>query len=718
MLLLLILATQAVGAEPLTRVLDLDGEWTLHQGTQSRGVAVPGIYRSRETDVCLIFERDVTLPQAWRAGQDRLILELGRVDYSARVFLDGHLLGTCEGYCGPVRLDATRTLRRQPSARLRIEVRDVWEDREKPRRTVQGVDNIVWGTNFSGLNESVRLIRTPGPCITGMIPMGGAARPRLRVRVHNYGAAGPARLQALATPDGFAGGTLKGAVEVRLVPGVNRLEVPLTGPARAWSPERPGLYRLRLSVSTKQGLACQSTYPLGLRSVRLHEGRFELDGRARFLGAVDLYGELQASHFKTAEENYQTDRRWARDNCSRAVRFLKEVGLDMVRVPHNLQPDYFYGACDRGGLLVYQDFPLIWGYDLEVLDAGRVEKMFEELLWRIGCHPSVVVVSCTNEYAGKPEDKAAALVGRLIRRTREVDPERLVVGNSGGLGRAFWPPAMTSPAVADDWLDVHRYWRPDEGLDSMVRQFESWESNWLRMKEVRPAFLSECQAPAALRALFVQPSQLSQRIRAPLPRDLGGGTLLESLRKLWSERRKGQKPGTDAELMEVLRESLLGDSAAAPAATLGELGGEWLARLTLETRIRWGRPFCGLAFWSLCPVVEIPGEAGWRTYTWPPPTSGLEPLRRALAPVAVYARTQGDTIRAWVVSEEAVQGEVALEVAGARAWSAPVRVGEQGVLPLKIPAAALRPGRVHRLVLYRDGKLLAEFRFLAGRPEL
>jgi beta-mannosidase len=139
------------------------------------------------------------------------------------------------------------------------------------------------------------------------------------------------------------------------------------------------------------------------------------------------------------------------EELRRDVDLALDANLDLLRVHAHVTRPEFYDAADERGLLLWQDFPLQWGYARGVRkQAVRQARRMVDLL---GNHPSIVVWCAHNEplavdmQPGEPlRAGAVAKIGAsmflpswnkdvldrsVARQIGRCDPTRAVVRHSG-----------------------------------------------------------------------------------------------------------------------------------------------------------------------------------------------------------------------------------------------------------------------------------------------
>ncbi|KAI8444091.1 glycoside hydrolase superfamily [Phakopsora pachyrhizi] len=163
---------------------------------------------------------------------------------------------------------------------------------------------------------------------------------------------------------------------------------------KLWSPETPNLYHVRVEY----GDDVVHSY-LGLRTV---EKRKDSKGIYRtFLNGQSVFpfGTLDQGYWPDGMDLY----------CSKFeamqydLKVLKQLGLNSLRKHVKIEPDLFYYACDRIGLLVFQDMPSMNAFAPWPNDSQQAE--FErQLKLMVTTHlsfPSIIIWVIYNEGWGQ-----------------------------------------------------------------------------------------------------------------------------------------------------------------------------------------------------------------------------------------------------------------------------------------------------------------------------
>ncbi len=360
-------------------------------------VRVPGHWRSTpafaESDGPLLYRTRFESPEP---GAGRVWLVFDGLFYQGDVWLDGAYLGDTEGYFVPHHFDITAACGDRTEHALAVEATCTPPRDRTAKRAITGIfqhwDAMDPQWNPGGLWRPVRLERT-----------GRVRIQRLRVTCRE---AEPAREVAslivwaeLDAPEALnvvvrttVGDHTEHVVEQSLAAGANELSwIVVVEQPRLWWPWTMGeqaLEDVRVSVHVEGDDAeappsHERLVRTGLRTVSLDSWVLSVNGERLFTKGINLGPTRMALAEATSDE------------LARDVSLAREAGLDLVRVHAHITRDELYAAADEAGMLVWQDFPLQWGYARSVRkEAIRQAGHAVDLL---GHHPSIVLWCGHNE---------------------------------------------------------------------------------------------------------------------------------------------------------------------------------------------------------------------------------------------------------------------------------------------------------------------------------
>lgn len=361
---------------------------------------------------------DVPTGSHWR-------LAFERVNYHARVWLDGELQGEHEGGYEAFTLELGAL---QPGRHvLVVRVLDpgaIRTDGMTLATTPHAKES--WYHNFGGILGDVTLERLDRP-VAELTWLTVDARTD-HVRADALVVAPPevrsadlrltVVLLAAGSPPGDPGVVVqRKALSVPLVAGRGTASLSATlDDARRWSPESPHRYEARLSVGAEAPLPA-GVRGFGLRTLHLGPDGLELDGRPR-----RLHGVLWQPHFAGAggmEPDAQS--------LEAELLAIRDAGFDLVRAHVRPAPVALLDAADRVGMLVLEEPAIGWVDD----DPDLVARLLSEvdaMVARDHHHPSLVIWGVLNELSGMAYRHGRGLARHLHGR----DPSRPVLLDSGG----------------------------------------------------------------------------------------------------------------------------------------------------------------------------------------------------------------------------------------------------------------------------------------------
>ena len=407
-----------------------------------------------ELGMSMTYENAFTLPKDFVPQGYQVLLHFGAVDQIAEVFLNGRPVARHEGGYLPFSANITRAL--LPGVNeLTVCVMDGL-DHDYPYGKQKKKRGGMWYTPVTGIWQTVWLEAVPETPITGMKITPDLTGITLQVDT------AAAHVNAIVR--------LKGA-EVARASYANtgnawRMNIPAEH-IRLWTPETPHLYELTVTAGQDQVESYFALRTMEIRPDKHGVNRLCLNGAPVFLNGVLDQGYFTDGHYLPGDPaEYERD-----------VLRMKKLGFNMLRKHIKVEPEAFYEACDRLGMLVVQDMVNNGGYnylfDTVLSTIGfqrrpnwpvsqRRKEIFEECARDTVCHlhnhPCVIGYTIFNEGWGQFD------ADRLYRKFKALDPTR------------FWD-------TASGWFIPK-----ETDVDSKHVYFR----NKKLKPGVRPMFLSEC----------------------------------------------------------------------------------------------------------------------------------------------------------------------------------------------------------------------------------
>jgi Glycosyl hydrolases family 2, sugar binding domain/Glycosyl hydrolases family 2/Glycosyl hydrolases family 2, TIM barrel domain len=362
-----------------------------------------GIMRKQEINMW--YRRSFTIPDSWK--KKRVLLHFGTVACQTAVFVNGHPAGRHVGSWEAFDFDITDLLHRGRNE-LIVGARDTHDGRYSC-----GKGCVTQGdyTFTSGIWQTVWLEPVPRTHIENLVITPDLSHSLVKVRAEISGRANQVRIYVTAAgkPVNHDAGY-----------GTNQFEIPMPQP-HLWSPSDPFLYDLKVQLVDNKGKVLDEVKSyFGMRSVNLGmvAGKLRplLNGKFVFqMGPLDQGCWPDGIHTAPTDAALKFD-----------LETIKRLGFNLVRKHAKVEPQRWYYWADKLGLLVWQDMPSMWYPDDH---PKRTRKQFEHE-WQtiIEQHynsPAIVTWVPFNENWGAYD------VARITAWTKELDPTRLVDGNTG-----------------------------------------------------------------------------------------------------------------------------------------------------------------------------------------------------------------------------------------------------------------------------------------------
>ena len=431
--------------------ISLAGAWRYLPGDELPGGAVPSTaatmklpsnwYRQGLDHGGVVwFARAVDLPDdgAWR-------LELDGVDYRCDVFWDGVRVGGHTGYFAPFSIAVpSRAGRHELAIRVdspsettaswslhKVLIKGVLshhDTRPGGAWTPEGQDANTGGIWGDARLAPARVAWIDDVHVTTQAIAGADAQLRLTATITPVTPGDAAIGWRVVAPGGAA-------VSSGRWTGHGALDIAVRVPApRLWWPRElgsPNLYRVELDAG-----ADRAARSFGIRTVvKDATGRYLINGVPVFLRGTNYIGTLYLG---------ELDRKTVR----RDLDLMSAANINAIRVHAHVSSPAFYALADELGFLVWQDFPLQWGYDDSAEFAAEASRQLADMLRVLGDHPSVIHWTAQNEapwssdwmvwkYPDYDRDQNRRL-STALDAVLATDPTRPSQVNSGTAEHAWW----------------------------------------------------------------------------------------------------------------------------------------------------------------------------------------------------------------------------------------------------------------------------------------
>ena len=380
-----------------------------------------------------------TLPD--QAAGHRLRVVFEGVDYYAQVWWNGRYLGEHEGDFCPFWFDVTEVA--EPENVLVVKVISPWDPPRRggltyvdayERGMVKGLyahgDGLIpRDVNPIGIWRPVWLQACSDVTIERVEheveedPYDHSARLRLRLHVRSERSeAFQGVLQVYLDGETMEGVRVDDFYPVEIPPGDGVIEQPLRIPDPhwwwSWDLGRPDLYRLRCTLFDREAKLDVHEEVFGIRQVRLIRSRealhYQINGVPLYVRGTTYMGGLYLSRLTPQQIDADLQK-------------VRECGLNLIRLHVHVAPPEVYEACDRLGIMVWQDLPLNWLHDPSPAFEERAVSLLGEMIGQLGRHASVITWCGHNEPTALPfldVNLWERPDPRLYREMDSLDPSR------------------------------------------------------------------------------------------------------------------------------------------------------------------------------------------------------------------------------------------------------------------------------------------------------
>ncbi len=462
--------------------------WDPSAGVVERTIVVPFPPESAASGIgdtgyhrVLWYRRTFIAPHA---PGERLLLHFGAVDYSAQVWVNGHLVAEHRGGHTPFSADVTGVLVDSADQVVVVRAVDDPHDLEQPRgkQDWQEKPHAIWYERTSGIWKTVWLEPVPATRVEQLrwTPDLESAMLTLDVRLNRV----PERALRLRLRLTYEGETLadsvvsmtrdRATISVRL----QQADMTLERQRMLWSPETPNLFDAEISLygntapdgstAGEAGELLDAVFSYtAMRSIAASDNRILLNGRPYFLRLVLDQCYWTESHLAMPDP----------DAARRDVELVRSLGFNGVRLHQKTADPSFLYWCDRLGLLVWAEMPAAYEFTSRAVE--RVTHEWLEVQRRDYSHPCIIAWVPVNESWGVPNLATSSpqrdFVTALYHLTKALDPTRLVIGNDG------WEQIVTDVITVHDYTAHAEVLRQRYGSNAGVSD---------TLQEVQPGYRS------------------------------------------------------------------------------------------------------------------------------------------------------------------------------------------------------------------------------------
>ena len=265
----------------------------------------------------------------------------------------------------------------------------------------------------------------------------------------------------------------------------------------SWSAERPRLYDLNITVSTRDGAIQRYHRRVGFRRVEVRGNQLLVNGAAVRMLGVNRHDARMLTGRALTTEDMRTD-----------LLHFRHANVNVIRTAHYPADPRFLDLCDEIGMYVFEESPICIGCGFDDHHWNNcnedphvfpfVLEVTAEMVNRDKGHPSVIVWDLANETQWGQGFTASLAMVRSMDPTRPTifSHDLNMLGDDNPL--RFLDPADRPEIRAYHYLGWDRHWLED------VHWLRSYDEPVI-VDESMPAFQDNVKGPLHAYALTVDP---------------------------------------------------------------------------------------------------------------------------------------------------------------------------------------------------------------------
>lgn len=441
------------------------------------------------------YRRTLFLPENIYGGKE-VYIEFEGANTVAKVYLNGCFVGRHEGGYSAFRFDITPYILPDRENILTVKVSNAAQDYILP------ITNQGDFTKMGGIYRNVRIIAvnrihidlmdlgSSGVYVTPKNISNASSDISIRVLLANDSLNDKNLTVTARITDPY--GKEAGKVSVRRIltageRASSELETSIEDPVLWDGVKSPLLYSAEISIEA-DGLVCDSCrQSFGIR-------RFSVDPDCGFI----LNGvPIRLNGVNYHQDSYESGWAIKREQFERDYEMMLKMGCNSVRMAHYQHNPYEYELCDRLGLTVWTEIPLINRITADESKAMKIKpelianakQQLTELIKQNYNHPSVVFWGISNELY-QMNDEIYEIFSELCHIAKGEDCSRLITFADN----QCWGKFLDMPT---DVVGCNKYfgWYKEAGS---VEELGAWLDNYHTANSSRPICLSEYGGGAAL----------------------------------------------------------------------------------------------------------------------------------------------------------------------------------------------------------------------------
>jgi beta-galactosidase len=450
--------------------ISLNGDWEIvfdhqNEGAQAmwhqndvfqkledkRKIKVPSSWELIEQDYegVAFYRYAFAVPQDWQGKVIRL--QFDAVNYLSEIWLNGKVVGYHEGGFTPFEFRVDKMIEAGKENILTLRVVGPILLSDKNIEGVTALQTPQWRGGISGgVWQNVRLVSSGDTYIKEVF-----VEPNIHdntatfhfILDHTAIKTATAEIEFdLSEASNPKTKTASKIETLQVQPGLNQYKVVLEIPnAQYWSHDDPFLYLAKVKLKNKQQLSEEWHHRFGLRELTIKNQDFYLNGKRIFIKATFFEGLYpNGIAYPDSEEMVRKE-----------IRLAKEAGFNMIRPWRHPTPPFWLDLADEMGIMVVGS-PALECMGLPLSSPylpSRVRREIEQTILKDRNRTCIVQWELFNELHRPVLNQ---LMRPMAMLTRELDPSRLILDESGGwaFGANMYLPYQREPTKFND---IHNY---------------------------------------------------------------------------------------------------------------------------------------------------------------------------------------------------------------------------------------------------------------------
>lgn len=396
----------------LPSTISLNGEWYFFPDpdkcppqvdSPTHTIAVPSNWNTKGYDIeTAIYKRYFNLSKT--LSNSFYTLEFQGIDYIAKISINGNLLSLHEGYFQSFNIDITPYVHFGRPNELRILVKSeldssenyslnktqikgvfshhdtrpggAWSDKSQERNS-----GGIWNDVNLHISNRIKLIDSPV-----YTEKTSSQRWRVSSQVKYLGSI-PKRsyMDISLQPIGNSSNAIHIIQPIRQTTLATSFSIKSPN---LWWPKGLGeqnRYLLNIKVINKGRILDEQVQKIAFREVYLDKNKaWNINGKKIFLKGTNYISSPWLSTMSITD--YQKD-----------LSLMEDANINVVRVHAHITDPEFYELCDQRGMLIWQDFPLQWGYTDSPIFLSEAQSQLKDMYTQFYNHPSIIQWTLHNE---------------------------------------------------------------------------------------------------------------------------------------------------------------------------------------------------------------------------------------------------------------------------------------------------------------------------------